>query len=243
MKKILITRPADVAVKMAERLLEHRFECVLDPMLVPEPLENVTFMERMAEDGYIFTSPRAVKYFAEIADHFHHHIPAYCVGPKTSEMARNVGFTNVKDADGGANDLAVLINKNCASGARLLHPCGEHVANGFYETLKAANLEVAPLTIYSMAKAPRMQEDALVEIRTDDVFAAVFFSVRTAEAFGALAKEHGIEDCVENMHAVCISDAVADALGGQKWLSMNVADQKTEDGLIKALIKLRETQE
>lgn len=243
MKKVLITRPADVAAKMAERLLEHRFECVLDPMLIPQPLENVTFMERMAEDGYIFTSPRAVKYFAEIADHFHHHIPAYCVGPKTSQMAANVGFTNVKNAEGGANELALLINKNCASGARLLHPCGEHVADGFYETLRAAGLEVAPLRIYSMKKAPRMQEDALVEIRTDDIFAAVFFSVRTAEAFAALTQEHGLEDCIENMHAVCISQAVADKVGKQNWLSVNVAKHKTEDGLIEALMTLREKEE
>ena len=240
MKKILITRPADVAAKMAERLKEYRFDCVLDPMLIAQPLENATFMERMAEDGYIFTSPRAVKYFAEIADHFHHHMPAYCVGEKTATMAKRVGFTNVKNGQGGADELAALINENCQTGARLLHPCGEHVEDGFYETLKQAGLNVAPLQIYSMKQAPRMQEDALVEIRTDDVFAVVFFSKRTAEAFRALTKEHNLGQYIQNMHAVCISKAVADVLDQKEWLSVHTAQKKSEDGLIKALIDLRE---
>ena len=241
MKKILITRPADVAAKMAERLLEQRFQCVLDPMLIAQPLENVTFLERMAEDGYIFTSPRAVKYFAEIADHFHHHIPVYCVGQKTANMAKRIGFTNIKAGNGGADELAKRVNENCKEGAQLLHPCGEHVEDGFYEALEKAGLKVAPLKIYSMKQAPRMQEDALVEIRTDDIFATVFFSARTAEAFKKLCAQHELEKYIANMHAVCISQAVMEKLNGQNWISVKVADKKTEDGLIDALIDLRET--
>ncbi len=239
MKKVLITRPADVAQKMADRLVSNGIECVLDPMLIPVRADNVVFMDRHAEDGFIFTSPRAVEYFCDLSFQVNFDMPAYCVGEKTAQKAKDRGFENVTAGPGGSADLAKLIMEKAEPGARLMHPCGEHVEDNFYETLKEDGFIVAPLQVYRMDRAPRMQEDALVSIRTGDISSVVFFSKRTAAAFAALAEEHGVMDHMHDVNAICISDPVTEALKFADWKKILVSDEKTENGLIKKCIELK----
>lgn len=238
MKKILITRPADVSLEFAGKIHDQGFEAVISPMLRPKALENVIFMERMAEDGFIFTSPRAVKYFADIGDHINKKLPVYCVGPKTEDAARNAGFQDIRTGSGGGQELAALLVKEYPNGAKMLHPCGEFVEDGFYKTLKDRNIEVAPLVVYTMEPIDKMTEDTLCELRTDDVLAAVFFSTRTAENFNHLVKLHGVGDHLAQMQAVCISKKVAEALDGDEWQNVIVSDRMNEAALLKSLNSL-----
>ena len=240
MKKILVTRPIDVAKKMAEHLRSEGFECVLDPMLIPVRAENVTFMDRGAEDGFIFSSPRGVRYFVEAASNLNLDLPVWCVGDKTAEMARQNGFTNIHAGEGDSFDLADLIVAESKTPAKLLHPCGADVQNRFYKTLKTADIEVVPLQVYTMETAPRMQEDALVKIRTDDVYAVLFFSTRTAEALLKLAAQQHISSHTKNMIAVCIRQNVANALEAKDWSAIAVSQEKTEDSMIETLKQLKE---
>lgn len=239
MKKILITRPADVAQKMADKLNEKGLPAVLDPMLIPVRTENVVFLDRHAEDGFVFTSPRAVKYFCDLSAHIDFSLPAYCVGPKTAQQAKACGFKTITTGPGNSKGLADVIINDCNDGARLMHPCGEHVEDEFYETLKEAGLILAPLTVYTMDMAPRMQEDALVSIRTDDILGVVFFSKRTAKSFVELAEQHKITDHIKNMTAICISEDVAGILDASKWNDIKVSASKTEDSLIESCIELK----
>jgi|GEM_PF-1388748 uroporphyrinogen-III synthase len=238
MKKILITRPADVSREFADKIKSNGLEAVIAPMLRTKALENVIFMERMAEDGFIFTSPRAVKYFADIGDHINKKLPVYCVGPKTEHAARNAGFEDINTSSGGGQELASLLVKRYTEGAKLLHPCGEFVEDGFYKTLSKHDIEVAPLVVYTMEPIDKMTEDTLCEIRTDDILAAVFFSTRTAENFNHLVKLHGLEDHLQQMQAVCISKNVATALNQDNWQDVIVSDRMNEAALLKSLNRL-----
>ena len=238
MKKILITRPIDVCCDFAEKIKHQGFDAVLAPMLHTHPQENVVYLERQAEEAYVFTSPRAVKYFADIGARINKKLPVFCAGPKTEEAARNAGFTDIYTGAGGSFELAETITDAFPEGAVLLHPCGEHIEDDFHETLKERGFTVARLTVYTMEPVEKFPDDAVCEIRTDDVLAVVFFSKRTAENFNALVVKQDLKDHLKTMTAVCISKQVAGALHTDDWADIITSDRMTEDGVLQALSDL-----
>lgn len=239
MKKILITRPADVGKKMADRLTDQGFDCVMEPVLIPVRAQNVVYLDRHAEDGFVFTSPRAVEYFCDLSAKIDFAMPAYCVGPKTASRAKAAGFENVVEGKGGSRELAKMIIETAEGGARLIHPCGENVEDRFYETLKDAGFIIAPLCVYTMEVAPRMQEDALAEIRTEDISDVVFFSPRTARAFLQLANKHDVTEHLKQMRALCLSENVAASLNKNMWKDIGISNEKNEDSMVEYLCELK----
>jgi hypothetical protein len=166
-----------------------------------------------------------------IGDAAHAIVPFYGQG-------MNAGFEDINTSSGGGQELASLLVKRYTEGAKLLHPCGEFVEDGFYKTLSKHDIEGAPLVVYTMEPIDKMTEDTLCEIRTDDILAAVFFSTRTAENFNHLVKLHGLEDHLQQMQAVCISKNVATALNQDNWQDVIVSDRMNEAALLKSLNRL-----
>lgn len=114
---LLLTRPPADSRRLAALLPQ--IPSVIAPILqiVPVPHDAA----RLAEaEGLVFTSGHAVAAAGAGRGR-----PAFCVGPRTATLARNAGFEVIEGA-GTSDQLRGLI---AASGLRLLHPHGRHVAS------------------------------------------------------------------------------------------------------------------
>lgn len=116
MPTLLLTRPGPDSEAFATRLPE--FPAVISPILRIVGVEHDARRLQLA-GALVFTSGHAVPMAGEGRGR-----PAFCVGPGTAARARRAGFA-VTEGPGDADGLAPIL---AASGLRLLHPHGRHVA-------------------------------------------------------------------------------------------------------------------
>ncbi|WP_207455416.1 uroporphyrinogen-III synthase [Azospirillum sp. SYSU D00513] len=237
--RILVTRPAEDAAPLAEKLRSRGYEVALEPMLEmvwldgPEP--DLTGVQAL-----LFTSANGVRAYAKRTDRRDR--PAYAVGDSTAAAARAIGFERVESASGDVYALADLVRRRCAPAAGgLLHVAGSKVAGDLAGLLGQAGFSVRRETLYEAVAATRLSALTSEVLRTGSVEAALFFSPRTARSFVTLLGEAELAGCCRTVDALCLSPAVADAaraygaLGVVPWRSVRAASRPDQDGLLDLL--------
>src|SRR5690606_20329328 len=86
-------------------------------------------------DALAFTSANGVREFARLSSR--RDAPVFCVGARTAEEARNIGFTNVASADGDVEALGGLIEDQLPKSSRLLHAGNEEARGDLTGRLKS----------------------------------------------------------------------------------------------------------
>ncbi len=121
---VIITRAEPGASETEQRLIELGYAALKLPALTIEWAVAHKISPPPTGACYIFTSAngvRSVQHFGWPVDR-----PAVCVGPATMSAAEEAGFSNLKNADGNADDVVNLI---CECFSPDTAPVFVHVAN------------------------------------------------------------------------------------------------------------------
>ncbi|HVU20464.1 MAG TPA: uroporphyrinogen-III synthase [Rhizomicrobium sp.] len=226
--RVLITRPEEDAMRIAEVLKSRGHEPVIAPLLQtnfhdgPEvSLEGVQAILATSANGV-----RALVRRSKRRD-----VPLFAVGPQTDEEARARGFTAVRNANGDSKALAAATRAWASpeKGA-LLHVKGAEGDGTLAALLKAQGFDVRTLVLYDVADIG-LREDARIQLANREIDAGLFFSARSARIF----KEVVADLPLQTVMAVCISAATAAALAPLTFRSVRVASAPNQDALLDCL--------
>jgi len=234
---VLVTRPAEEALRTAMALAEHGYDFLIEPLLEIAPLPDAD--ARLAAVGdaaaLLFTSANGVRGYAAATPR--RDLPAYAVGGMTAEAARASGFAQVHVAGGDVESLAALVARERKPGdGALLHIAGEHVAGDLAGRLGALGFQVRTVALYTARAAEGLSAKARDTLASGGLGAALFFSPRTARTFVSLVRTGGLDTYCRSCVAVCLSPAVAEAAGVLAWRAVVTAGKPGEGAGIGAMI-------
>ena len=229
----LITRPRAEAERTATAIRAAGCDAVVSPVLrliLRRPQVDLDDAVAGAQ-AIVFSSPNAVRGWDAVSAH--RNLPVLAVGDRTAEMARKVGFPDVRSADGDAGDLSALVGRTMqpATGA-LLHPTTRGVPGRLNRHLSSAGFRLRPLYVYEVRPVGALPQPAISALADPATSGAAFFSPRSAKVFVTLAQRAGYAHCLRRLTAVCMSTAVADRLGIAAWRESLVAARPTLEAMI-----------
>ena len=221
MRRVLVTRSQPGADSTAERLRALGYAPVLAPLRrlegVVHDADAATGMAALA-----FTSAAGVRFWRGRRD-----LPTFCVGDATAAVARDAGHGDVRSAARDGVALGVLISEQTRPGALVLHVRGEEVAVDLASALAAVGRTVGQVIVYRAGDVTAIPAEAL-----DQLHAALFHSPAGARIFTRLTAKTG---ALRGVRAVALSPAIAQMLDPGAWLSIEVAGEPTENGLLSTL--------
>lgn len=204
MALVLVARPHPEVDRLVTRLTDEGFEALAAPVLQRVEADWQALDLRPVQ-ALVFTSAYAVRLFA--ARVALPRIKVFCVGAATARAAQASGFADVTTGNGTGAELVELIrNTLTPADGEILHPGAEELAYDSIGALKQHGFCGRHLVIYKSKFLDALPPDADAALERGHVDAVLLTSVRTARAFGTLAKGR-----IGRTFAVCISDAVAQA--------------------------------
>ena len=185
--RLLITRPHDDALNLAQQLNAQGHECVIAPV-ISIVAQKVALPSPEHIQGLAFTSANGVRALHQrlgsnasswLA------LPAYTVGPQTQLAALAAGFGRAVQATGDVESLADLIASQQPAHADkpILHIAGSHLAGNLQALLAAHHLSVEKAVLYEALAATDFEPPVANALRQAMFDAVVIYSQRSARIF------------------------------------------------------------
>lgn len=227
--RILVTRSEPGASETAARLTALGYVPIIEPLFAIVPID-VTVPDF---DALAFTSANGVRRFAALSPR--RDAPAFCVGARTAETAREAGFADVTSADGDVAALGDLIRETLPAGKRVLHAGNAESRGDLPGRLTAQGISAQFLALFRAEPIGAPGPELARHLAGDRAFqAALIHSPRAgmilAEMIRAVATPCPIA-------IAAISEAAAAPLTGLVQ-SVAIAPAPTEDALLSSLANL-----
>jgi len=178
----------------------------------------------------VFTSANAVRMAAASLQSRQQML--YCVGSHTAQIARACGWKTIKKAEGNMAALnRLLASEKPESGASFVHLSGADIA----APVKIAGKHVRRIVVYKAISSEKLDEDVWHILETGKMYAALFFSSRSAAAFVTLAERRGCTHTVMATKALCLADSMVKSISGLPWRSVQVAETPDRKSLLALL--------
>ena len=222
---LLLTRPAGANADFARQFpapLAARLSFVDCPLMRIVPLHRQHDIAETA--AVIFTSSNGVR-FAPASQNRR----AYCIGERTTELARNAGW-RAQCLGQTAAELVEALRRQRPAG-KLLHLCGVHVRGEVAERLVAAGLDAERRPLYDQQLLP-LTEAARAVLNSQDPVIVPLFSPRAAAHFAAVAPQRA------GITLVCLSAAVADSIDKSAKFGRVTAPEPTARAVVSSIEKL-----
>ena len=174
--RVLVTRSEPGASETAQRLAEHGYAPIVEPLFAIEAIAAAL----PPYDALAFTSANGVRALARLDQTRDR--PVFCVGGRTAQEALDLGFTQVISADGDVNDLAVLIENRLPPGMRLLHTGNEESRGDLSGTLGARGIEANFVPTFRAAPLARPGPRLAAHLRGKPAFDAILIHSARAAA-------------------------------------------------------------
>ena len=228
--RVLVTRPARAAIRLAGALGARGHETVVAPFLEIVPTE-IPLRLPVSPAALLFTSAHAVDALKEQAGI----VPVFAVGAATAQAARDVGYTDIVTAGGDGTALVEEIRRHLAPEAgALLHVRGLDVATPVASRLAAEGYQVVEQILYRANEVGRFPVEAKAELVAGQLEAALFYSARTATAFKNLLTPD-IQNALLELRALAFSSRVAGPLEELGFRSVEIAAEPTTDAMLALL--------
>lgn len=206
--RVLVLRPDDGARRTAAQLAVLGHEAISSPVM--ETVATNALGPAGDFDAVIATSAQAFVFANAAALAPFMRLPLMCVGARTAQAARDVGFSDIASEAPDAAALADVIASR-ASGQSLLYLAGHDRKPDLEQALAAAKIVVTPWVIYEARALPALRKDAVESLRSNKLDAALHFSRRSAMIFCELVAQAALEDEARALLHIAIS---ADAAKG-----------------------------
>jgi uroporphyrinogen-III synthase len=229
---VLVTRPADDAAPLADRLRGLGFEPVVEPMLAI--MASGASLDLDGVQAVLLTSANGARALARATAR--RDLLVLAVGDATARAARAAGFLSIESAGGDVVDLAGLAKARCTPAAGpLLHVSGRETAGDLAGHLAMAGFALRRAVLYRAEPAAALSPALRERLAAGGLDAALFLSPRTARSFVTLVEAANLAACCRRMAALCLSPAVADALPAASWKAVRIAAAPTQAALLDAL--------
>ena len=226
---VLITRPEPQATLTHDKLTSSGFHVFSEPCQIVKPIESVL----QKAEAYIITSQNGVEHGLKHIDDKDAVI--FTVGDKTAEAAESLGFNIIFSADGDSQSLVeVILSRWEPDYGNLLHLSGAEISTDISALLSAIGYKATRTTVYETIMLENPSKTTLAAINNKEIDTVLFYSAQAVTIFNQWMNEAGLEDALETMQAIVMSDRIAERLGNQ-WKSIKIAQSKHEDALIKLL--------
>ena len=212
--KVLVLRPQPSAGRTARALANLGHEAVIAPLIeiVPSALSPQARIEADAPYGAVIAaSANAFALLPQGARDCLSGLPAYLVGERTAEAAREAGLRPVAPVFGTARELAAAL-PGSAPGKRLLYLAGHDRRPEIETALRDAGRDVTLVETYEARIVEALPVQAEAALRRSDLGAVLHFSRRTAKAYLRLASEAGLLREALSPLQICLSATVAEPL-------------------------------
>jgi len=228
---VLLTRPEDDAARTAQALTARPGPCARAPLMRLETVDGA-FSRPFA--AVLLTSANAARALTDSARAELARLPAYTVGARTAQAAREAGFTQVESADGALADLVRLV---CARrpGGPLLYLAGEDRAGDLAGDLAAHGIVVETSVIYRTVPVEALPDDAVRALAGGRIDAVLHYSRRSALTLLHLARRAGLLNATLSLPHYCLSDDVAGVLRESGAGQVFAAAVPTEAALLDVL--------
>lgn len=231
--RVLVTRPDDDARETAAKLEARGHQAIPAPLLairaVTGPsiaLEGVQAVLVTSANGIRALAPRTAR----------RDIAVLAVGAQSGEVARALGFRDVRDAGGDAAALAALARATLSPDkGPLFHAGGKDTRGGLAETLTAQGFRVLSEVLYEAVATTELPDAAAAALAARAVDAVLLFSPRTAKIFVDLVTAAGLAGACAPVTALAISDAAARELARLPFRDIRVAARPDQDALLALL--------
>lgn len=221
--RVWVTRTEPGAAATAKRLRDLEHEPVVAPLLA---VRKLRFDIRPGAAALAFTSANAVRAFAAAPEHLA--LPVFAVGEATAQAARDAGYRDVRPGPADVAALGQLIARSLPPGAGVLHPCATERAGDLASPLQAAGLRLEAAPVYETVVA---EPDAAILDALGSSEAVLLHSPKAARALNGLL----IGRPASIRRALCLSQAVADALDGGKIADVAFATLPNDTALLNLL--------
>jgi uroporphyrinogen-III synthase len=229
--RLLVTRPEPDATRTAQTLRARGHEVLVAPLLSTQTIDAAF---GGAYGAVLMTSANAAravaahKRAAELGA-----LPAYVVGNRTAEAAREAGFAHVESADGALADLVSLVVVRCA-GQRipLLYLAAENRAGDLAGELSAHGITVETAIVYRALVAERLPAELARTLSNDQLDGALHYSRRSAATLIELSRPARVLSAVLDLAHYCVSEEVAVPLREAGATRISVAPRPVEAALI-----------
>jgi uroporphyrinogen-III synthase len=229
--RLLVTRPEPDATRTAEALRARGHEVLVAPLLSTQTID-AEFAR--AYGAVLMTSANAAR---AIAAHKRaaelRALPAYVVGSRTAEAAREAGFSDVESADGALTDLVRLVATRCAGGrAPLLYLAAENRTGELAGDLSAHGIVVETVVVYRALAAERLPPQVTQSLSDEQLDGALHYSRRSAATLIELSRSAGVLSAVLDLTHYCVSEEAAVPLREAGATRVSVAPRPLEAALI-----------
>ncbi len=228
--RILVTRSEPGAAQTAARLAAAGYHPICEPLFVIRPIDVVI----PDFDALAFTSLNGVRRFAELSAR--RDAPVLCVGARTADAARQVGFSDVTSADGDVSALRDLVLARLPAGARLLHAGNQDTRGDLAGQLTGKGIAAGFIALFRAEPVMRPGKELARHLAGDKAFdAALIHSPRAGIVLADLIRKSAAAAPVD---IAAMSAAAAAPLSG---LARRIAIASTPDesALLETLASLQ----
>ncbi|MDE0202037.1 MAG: uroporphyrinogen-III synthase [Rhodospirillaceae bacterium] len=231
--RLLLTRPRQDSLALAEELARHGVESLIEPMMTIR-IDGDARLDLSGAQAILLTSANGARALAATSpDGEARQLPVLAVGCATAQAARNAGFHSVTAADGDVDALAALAAARLApNSGRLLHVAGRVSTGDLAARLRADGFEAERVPLYDAMAATALSAPARRELEAQTLAGVALFSPRTARLFAKLTRESELDSTARTLTAFCLSQAVAEAAATLSWQRIRVAAAPRQESLV-----------
>lgn len=207
---IIITRPLADSENTAKILSKHGLDHFIEPALVTEFISSsISNLSHTISkhDGIIITSKNAIRSIASI--NIDRNIKIISLGKATSSFAKKIGFTNVEYAGQNIGQLCQHIKANY-KGKSFTYASGESITVELNK--ENCGNEITRISVYKTVPTQKLSQGFKEKLQHGNFNGIMFFSKRTAEIFYNILKAEGLELHIQNLHAFCLSNDIAELI-------------------------------
>lgn len=231
--RLLVTRPQPDAQAQIDKLKALRHEGIAAPMLEVEFLDFSPLPFTKAQ-ALIATSRNALRALAASdALEAAHQLPLYVVSAATADLAQELGFGDVHEGPGTAQDLLPLIKAECPPGdGILIHLAGRRLAFDLKSALEDMGFKVEPRALYQARNAEKFNHETLTALAGARLDGVILMSPMTAQTFVTLIDASDLRENAAKLSYFCLSQNVAEPLNVFDGARILIADKTSENDLL-----------
>lgn len=231
--RLLVTRPQPDAAAQAEKLKALGHEVIAAPLLDVEFLD-FSPLPLTGAQALIATSRNALRALASSGQlQATLKLPLYVVGAASADLAHELGFDEIHQGPGTAEELFQRIASECNPSAGLLiHLAGERQAFDLKSALEDKGFEVAQPVLYRINMADSFAKGARKALGDSALDGVILMSPATALTFMALVDASDLRRRAAKLTFFCLSHSVAEPLKAFHDARVLIASRPREDDLL-----------
>ncbi len=239
MARVLILRSEPAASETAQKLETLGHQPIVLPLKQCICAPDIVFPAVNELSGFIFTSANAIRCLKENAniDPASLALPTFCVGGKTAEIAKDIGFSNITIGEGGGKALAKLILEQHKSGkiqtsdkAPLYYFTLDKRTPDLEHALEGSDIFIKPVISYEMVD--QISDQSLKNTLEDSHIDVVLFYAQSAVRRFFAIEDEMQHNLFTKLRFGCLSKEIAGAIPKQFADQIVIAEKPNETHLL-----------